>query len=150
MTINTLERGIRGHRLALLHYASLPTIGGVEFCIASHARLLAALGHEVTIVTGRGEQFDSRIPVHTIPLIDSKDSRVLRVNQQLSRGIVTEEFYLLASSIRIALQDELSKVDVCVAHNILTLHKNLALSYALHEIALTQSVNMIGWCHDLA
>jgi hypothetical protein len=44
-------------RIALLHYASAPTIGGVECLIANHARLLTQHGYAVQIVTGRGEPF---------------------------------------------------------------------------------------------
>jgi glycosyltransferase involved in cell wall biosynthesis len=39
---------------------------------------------------------------------------------------------------------------VCIAHNILTLHKNLALTDALREIVQTQKVRLIAWSHDFA
>ena len=49
-------------RIALLHYSSPPIVGGVESVLAHHARLLANDGHEVTILAGRGENYDQRIP----------------------------------------------------------------------------------------
>ena len=47
-------------RVALLHYAAPPVIGGVESVVGQHARLMADAGHQVCIVAGRGERTDPR------------------------------------------------------------------------------------------
>jgi glycosyltransferase involved in cell wall biosynthesis len=136
--------------IAILHYSAPPIIGGVEYTIAVHARLLSDHGYPVTIIAGRGEQFDPRVPVQIIPAVDSKDSLVLEVNQALASGNVTGEFHSLVASISSALEDALTGIDICIVHNVLTLHKNLALTGALHEIAGSRAKRLIAWCHDFA
>lgn len=137
-------------RVAILHYAAPPMIGGVESTIAAHARLLADHGYAVKIIAGRGEQFDPRIPVEIIPTIDSRHSFVAEVNQKIAHGIVTSDFHALTSAIHHALRNALADIDICIAHNTMTLHKNLALTNALYEIAQAQSVRLIAWSHDFA
>ena len=137
-------------RVAILHYAAPPTIGGVESTMAAHARLFADHGYAVKIIAGRGKPFDSRVPVQIIPTVDSRHALVVQVNRELVNGIVSDDFYALATAIRHALKDALADVDVCIAHNVLTLHKNLALTCALHEIVQTQAFRLMAWSHDLA
>ncbi len=137
-------------RLAILHYAAPPTIGGVESTIAAHARLFADRGYAVKIVAGRGEPFDARVPLETIPHLDSRDASVEQVNRELARGAVTPAFDALVMTIRHALARALADVDICLAHNIATLHKNLALTVALREMARAGRPRLIAWCHDFA
>jgi glycosyltransferase involved in cell wall biosynthesis len=136
--------------VAIMHYSAPPIIGGVEYTIAVHARLLSGHGYPTKIIAGRGEQFDPRVPVQIVPAVDSKDSRVLAVNQALASGNVTGEFHSLAASLSHALMNALAEVDICIVHNVLTLHKNLALTAALHEIAASRRARLIAWCHDFA
>jgi glycosyltransferase involved in cell wall biosynthesis len=137
-------------RVGILHYSSPPVIGGVEYTIASHARLLADHGYGVKIIAGRGEQSDPRVPAEIIPTFDSKHPLAIEVNQKLASGVVTGEFHSLVASITSSLEDALADVDICIAHNVLTLHKNLALTGALHEIAGMRRRRLIAWCHDFA
>ena len=137
-------------RIAILHYAAPPTIGGVESTIAAHARLFADHGYAVKVIAGCGEQFDPRVPVQTIPTIDSRHSFVVQVNQKLVNGIVPDDFYPLTDAIHHGLQEAMADVDICIAHNVLTLHKNLALTTALRQVAQTQKLRLIAWSHDLA
>ncbi len=137
-------------RLAILHYAAPPTIGGVESTIAAHARLFADHGYAVKIIAGRGEPFDARVPLETIPPLDSRDASVEQVNRELARGAVTPAFAALVMTIRHALGRALADVDICLAHNIATLHKNLALTVALREMARAGRPRLIAWCHDFA
>jgi glycosyltransferase involved in cell wall biosynthesis len=44
----------------------------------------------------------------------------------------------------------LTGVDVCIVHNAITLHKNLALSAALRKLSDENLAPMIAWCHDFA
>ena len=137
-------------RIAIMHYSAPPVIGGVEYTIAAHARLLADHGYEVKLIAGRGEQFDPRVPVQIIPTVDSRHPLVLAVNRKLASGIVPDEFHSLVSSIAGALVNALGEVEICIAHNVLSLHKNLALTSALHKIAETRHPRLIAWCHDFA
>ena len=137
-------------RVAILHFAAPPIIGGVESTIADHARLFADHGYSVKIIAGRGEQSDPRVPVQIIPTIDSKHPLVAMVNEGLTGGQVPPEFNALVSSLTQALSDALQDVDVVIAHNVPTLHKNLALTAALHELAQPNRPRLIAWCHDFA
>jgi mannosylglucosylglycerate synthase len=140
----------RKPRVAILHYAAPPTIGGVEQTVGMHARLLADHGYTVKVIAGRGEPFDARVPMQIMPTLDSRHPRITLVGQQLAQGIVPDEFNSLEDEIQRALDDALTDVDCCIVHNALTLHKNLALTAALREVARTASVRLIGWCHDFA
>lgn len=137
-------------RIAILHYAAPPVIGGVEATIYHHARGLAALGYQVQVVAGRGEAFDDRVAFHHIPEIDSRHPEVLAIKEELDEGQVGQGFHLLQHRIAAALREALADIDTCIVHNAFTLHKNLPLTAALHQLAEEGCVRFIAWCHDLA
>ena len=137
-------------RLAILHYSAPPIIGGVESTIAAHARLLADDDYAVKVLAGRGESFDPRVPVQLIPLLDSRHSFVLRVNEKLAHGLVPTDFFTLAQAIENILVHALADVDICIAHNVVTLHKNLALTAILREMVERHRLRLIAWSHDFA
>ncbi len=136
--------------VAILHYSAPPIVGGVESTIAAHARLLADNGYAVKVIAGRGQAATPRVPVEVIPVLDSKHSTVLQVNRQLANGTITADLDALTASCHQLLAEALVGVDVCIAHNVLTLHKNLALTCALFDLAHTTGLQLIGWCHDFA
>ncbi len=138
-------------KIALMHYSTPPIVGGVESVIANHARLMANSGYDVSIFSGRGEQFDTRIPVHILPLLNSKHPEVLRVKGQLDRGKYTPEFDLLCDLIFKELNTSLTDIEILIVHNICSLHKNLPLTAALYR-AYNQNnfPKLILWHHDLA
>jgi glycosyltransferase involved in cell wall biosynthesis len=140
----------RKPRIAILHYAAPPTIGGVEATIAAHARLFADQQYAVKIITGRGKPFDSRVPVQVIRNVDSKAPRVLKATAELARGIVSENFAGLVDTLTHQLARALAHTDVLIAHNALSLHKNLALTTALKNLSDTGKIQLIAWCHDFA
>ena len=148
-------------KIALLHYASPPTVGGVELTLLHHAQLMADAGYAVSIITGSGERFDQRIPVHVLSELGSRDANVLKVKRQLDAGQVTLDFERLREHISEKLRVRLRDVDVLIAHNVFTLHKNLALTAALHEMIQPSplpsplkgggaKLRVIAWHHDLA
>ncbi|MBI3740466.1 MAG: glycosyltransferase family 4 protein [Chloroflexi bacterium] len=140
----------RKPRIAILHYASPPIIGGVEATMAKHALLFAERGYAVKIIAGRGGTFDARIPVEIIADADSQAPRVSVVNVELAQGIVSEKFHALVRELTQALESALEDCDVLIAHNILSLHKNLALTAALKNISASPRIRLIAWCHDFA
>ncbi|HRQ23566.1 MAG TPA: glycosyltransferase family 4 protein, partial [Anaerolineales bacterium] len=138
-------------KIALLHYSSPPIVGGVEGVLAHHARLMANAGHEVTILAGRGEPFDERIPVRILPRLDSRHAEVMEVKGFLDAGKRTPAFDKLHARIKEELLEELRDCDVLIAHNVASLNKNLALTAVLHETYKSPGFpHLILWHHDLA
>jgi mannosylglucosylglycerate synthase len=137
--------------IAILHYSVPPIVGGVESVIAHHARLMSADGHSVRLIAARGEALSAQIPLTTLPLADSRHTRVAEMKSQLDRGEATQAFETLRAELAEALQDALSGVDVLIAHNVCSLNKNLALTAALHQLHLAKKLpRLILWHHDLA
>ena len=138
-------------RISLLHYSSPPIVGGVESVLAHHARLMTNAGHEVTILAGRGKVFDERIKVRVLPRLDSRHPDVMDVKTMLDIGKHSPSFELLREQIKKELLEELKDCDVLIAHNVASLHKNLALTAALHESYNKPGFpHLILWHHDLA
>ncbi len=55
-------------KIAFLHYAYVPVIGGVEFVMEQHAKLIAERGHEVKVICGSGAAAEgSRVAVVKVP-----------------------------------------------------------------------------------
>jgi glycosyltransferase involved in cell wall biosynthesis len=136
--------------VAILHYASPPTVGGVEATIAYHARGLADLGYGVVVLTGAGAAFDERVMTVVNPLFGSSHPEVLAVKKELDAGQVTTRFHALTKHLADGLGVLLSECDACIVHNAHSLHKNLALTAALAAPGLAPGTRMIAWCHDLA
>ena len=102
-------------KVAIVHYAASPIVGGVESVIAAHAGLMAADGHDVRIVAGRGGTNDagSVVPstggaawhpgsavVVPVPLIDPIHERVAAMQVELSAGRVPDSFEALVAELR--------------------------------------------------
>ncbi|HET9587216.1 MAG TPA: hypothetical protein VFO91_00385, partial [Anaerolineales bacterium] len=102
-------------RVALLHYAAPPVVGGVESVLGHHARLMADAGHQVRVVAGRGEQTDARIPFIHLPLADSRHPRVLELKAELDAGRVPPGFAELVDSLTANLSEALDDVEVLFA-----------------------------------
>lgn len=137
-------------RIAMLHYAAPPIVGGVESTIYHHARLLAQEGYEVDVIAGRGAAFHPRVAFHLLPLVDSRHPRVLEAGGDLAKGVVSHKFTSLSDELFQELRELLSQADVCIVHNALTLHKNLALTAALKRISEGGLAPLIAWSHDFA
>jgi glycosyltransferase involved in cell wall biosynthesis len=134
-------------RIALLHYASAPTIGGVESLMTHHARALDRLGYAVTVVSGDGAQFDERIPVHIDPIFSSQHPDVLALKRDLDAGTVPPAFEALTKRTEITLHETLAGCDVVIVHNAHTLNKHLALTVALSRMSQPRQV---AYVHDIA
>lgn len=137
-------------RVAMLHFAGPPGVGGVEIVMQKHAAVLARLKYRVRIVAGSGTAFDEQIEVVTDARLSSTHPDVLAVKAELDSGVVSARFDALRANIYHVLETALTDCDICIAHNIAGLHKNLALTAALGEIAQKSSFKLIHWYHDLA
>src|SRR5438132_4982323 len=85
--------------IALLHYSAPPVVGGVESVMAHQARQMAAAGHAVTLVAGRGAALDGTASFVNLPLLDSRHPRVLAVKAGLDGGQVPDDFARLSADI---------------------------------------------------
>ena len=138
------------NRIGILHYASPPIIGGVESTIYHHALQLSKAGFVVEVISGRGEQFHPQINFHLIPEVGSRLPELRRINSALATGELIPEFHSLRDHLVEQLKPIFSELDVCIIHNVFTLHKNLALTAALHHLAEARLTPYIAWCHDFA
>jgi glycosyltransferase involved in cell wall biosynthesis len=138
-------------KIALLHYTAPPIVGGVESVLAHHAHLMAKAGHQVTIYAGRGKPSDGRIRMQIFPRLDSRNPQVLQLKAQLDQGRYTHDFDQLRDEIKADIEDEIKDQDILIAHNVASLHKNLALTAALKELNDRPAFpRLILWHHDLA
>lgn len=137
--------------VGILHYTAPPVVGGVEVVLAHHARLMAAAGHAVRIVAGRGRSRDPRIELVRLPLADARHPRVRRLRAALDAGGVPGDFAAIVDELAGGLREVLADLDVVVAHNVCSLHFNLALTAALRRIAGEPGTpRLIAWQHDVA
>ena len=137
--------------MLLLHYTAPPVVGGVESVVSRHAQLLARAGFDVHVLAGRGGPTGAGVHRHRLPLLDSRHRRVLAVTRELQEGRVTPAFRTLAAEIQAGLGRALAGADICIVHNAMTLHKNLALTAALYRLAGHGGrTRFVAWCHDLA
>ncbi len=138
------------YRVAILHYAAPPIVGGVEVTIYHHARLLADRGYDVSVIAGRGATFHPRVTFHLVPEVDSRHPDVLAIAGELAQGRVPDGFASLRDRIAARLHELLSETNAVIVHNAVTLHKNLPLTAALRLLVDARAIHLIAWCHDFA
>lgn len=108
--------------------------------MAAHAGLLRDRGHDVQIITGKGEG-------RVVPELDSRHPEVEAITQSLAVGVYPErEFETLRDRIAQALDGVLGDRDAVIVHNVLTMPFNLPLTAALAGLDRP----LLAWTHDLA
>jgi glycosyltransferase involved in cell wall biosynthesis len=116
--------------------------------------LLEQAGHRPFVVAGRGDPGSAGLQGVIIPEIDSRHPDVVRIQNALRHDgeKALQEFRRTAEHIRGLMAEALGGADVCIVHNAFTLHKNLALTVALAQLAERKdgTGGWIAWCHDLA
>jgi glycosyltransferase involved in cell wall biosynthesis len=123
----------------------------VESVLSRQAELFCQAGHQALVVAGRGATWDERIPVIVIPRLDSRHPEVLELKACLDRGDVPTDFEQVVAAAQADLAEALTGVDVVIAHNVASLHKNLALTAALYRFSQAPGApRLILWHHDLA
>lgn len=138
-------------RIAILHYSSPPIIGGVESVIAHHARLLVQAGHAVRMVAARGTTPCDSATFFHMPLVGSQHRTILAIKKHLDKGIVPDRFEPVVSKIYSQLAKAFENIDIVMAHNVGSLHKNLPLTAALRKFcAQPGAPRLIMWHHDFA
>lgn len=137
-------------KIALLHYAYPPNIGGVERVMSDHAGILADLAYDVLILTGSGSEKNEKIKLVEIEQLQSilNFAPVLQ-KKILDEGIIDDEFYDLSRDIKKKLEIHLKDRDIIIVHNMLTVYRNLAFIHAFWEYAKNHpDKKIIVWVHD--
>ena len=140
-------------RIAVMHFSGPPTISGVDVIIRDHARLFRLYNYKVDIVVGSGRQFRKDIPVHVFRQMSASNPHVLKVRQELEKGVVSRRFYQLEKSLYTKIKRYLLSNDirVVIVHNIMTRHYNLALTSVIVKLMRDlPQVKFIAWIHDTA
>jgi glycosyltransferase involved in cell wall biosynthesis len=76
---------------------------------------------------------------------------VLDAKAELDKGILPAGFSRLVKEIKTKLLPIIKSSDWLIAHNVCSLHKNLALTAAIHELSQENgSPKIMLWHHDLA
>ena len=137
-------------KIAILHFAYPPNIGGVESMIQEHAQMLTYLNYDVTLVTGSGEETNPKIKLIVIPELQSIVSFNPFLQEKiLDKGIIDEDFYNLATQIEQKLEYALDKVDIVVVHNMITIVRNLPFVFAFKNYVKNHpKKKYFGWIHD--
>lgn len=137
-------------KIALLHYAYPPNIGGVEIMLREQAIILSKLGFDILILTGSGQESHPEVKLRQIAELQS----VLNFNpglqkKILKKGIIDEEFFSLASKIEQKLKTNLASCQSIVVHNMLTVVRNLPFIYAFRQyIKKHPEKKILIWTHD--
>jgi len=139
-------------KIALLHYSCPPVIGGVEFILEAHARLMASHGHLVKVIAGRGKSFSGDVGVEIIPEMRTLSEVDAQLQEELDTGVVSQRFNHLKDKVMTRLRPSLAPMTHCVVHNVMTMPFNLALTAALHQLIdeLHAQTKFVIWCHDAA
>lgn len=140
-------------KTAIIHYSAPPTIGGVEGVIAAHSKVFIEEGYPITVIAGRGKE--SALPKGTdfikLPLLDSQNTTVLKVNEDLEKGFVGNSYEELQKEIKGQLKKALADVDNVIVHNLLSKNYNLAATEAIISLHKEGKIpNLIAWCHDFS
>jgi glycosyltransferase involved in cell wall biosynthesis len=139
----------RRPHVVLVHYTAPSILGGVEQVMGVHAAALRDAGADVTIVAGRGRA-PRGVRLARIAEVDSRNESVIRDFRSLAQGERTKAHDALVERLVGKLEPIVAKADRVVVHNVLTMHKDLALTEALVHLARERPGVMIAWTHDLA
>ncbi len=139
----------RRPRVVLVHYTAPSILGGVEQVMGAHATALREAGADVTIVAGRGRA-PKGVRLARIPEVDSRNETVLRDFRSLAQGDRTKAHDALVERLVRKLRPIFARADRVVVHNVMTMHKDLALTEALVRLARDRPGVLIAWTHDLA
>lgn len=134
-------------KIALLHYSFWPETGGVEHILRDQANMLCRAGHEVKVLSGVGLDTGEDYAFELLPELAPDYELNVSVRTVLERGQSDQNFNKYRSVLVEALSPAFTGMDLVLVHNILTMHTNLALTRALHDLAPYHK--MVAWTHDM-
>ena len=121
-------------------------MGGVEEIVRQQVSLFHRHFHPVKIITGDGSRFDSTIFVEINPQLSSRHPEISGLQNNAKKNII--EINKFSDKIYFYLTKALKGFDILIAHNVLTMHYNLPLTFALHRLAKSKQIHIVGWNHD--
>jgi len=139
--------GLPFMKIALLHYSFWPETGGVEHVVRDQANMLRRAGHQVKVLAGVGLDTGEDYEFKLMPELAPDYELNVSVRSVLDRGQSDQNFSKYRSVLVEALGEALTGMDVTFVHNIFTMHFNLALTRALHDLAPYHK--MVAWTHDM-
>lgn len=121
-------------RIAIVHYAAPPIVGGVERVIEQQAKVLGDYGHEVVVVCGND---GAKVPVAEMRILPGLKANVVldeAEGDQLCKDLATA----------------LTGADVVLVHNMLTMPFNWTASSVLARLSRDlPEVRFVNWVHDV-
>jgi glycosyltransferase involved in cell wall biosynthesis len=101
------------------------------------------------LVVGSGESVHPKVDTCVLPELASHGGPVGEAVESLHKGRVPKSFPAIVEGVAHKLHDVLQHADVCIMHNVLTMHFNLVLTAALANIMREHPEHhFIGWTHD--
>jgi glycosyltransferase involved in cell wall biosynthesis len=137
----------RSMNIALLHYTFWPESGGVEHVVRDQAGMLMRAGHQVKVFSGVGAETGEDYVFELLPELAPDYELNVAVRSVLERGQSDQSFSKYRTLLVETLNAAFSGFDLVLVHNIFTVHFNLALTRALHDLAPRHK--MVAWTHDL-
>lgn len=134
-------------KIALLHYTAWPDFGGVEHVVRDQAITLIRHDHEVLVLAGSGEDPGDGYAFAALPELAYDYPLHTEVRKVLETGQYDQNFNKYRARLVEVLKPALAEIDLLIVHNVFTMHHNLALTAALHDLSAT--VRMVAWTHDL-
>lgn len=137
-------------KIALLHFAYPPNVGGVEIMLKEQARILSDEGFDVLLVTGFGKEENKKIKLAQVKEFQSIYNFNPTLQKKiLEKGIIDDQFYQLASTIEKKLRVLLKDRQVVIVHNMLSISRNLPFVYAFKNyVKKNPEKKFIVWVHD--
>ena len=123
---------MKSFNIALLHYSCPPVVGGVEEVIRQQANLFHRYYNNVKIFAGMGGRFSQDFSIEINPLLSSRNEKIMAAHKKAIEKGDLESLQKLSNRIYKYLKKSLEGFDVLIAHNVLTMHYNLPLTYTLH------------------
>lgn len=111
------------------------------------AELLYRNYNHVKVLAGAGEQFTDKFPIEINSILSSRNIRVQDAHKNCLNGNI-EPLMKLTDKIYNFLHSSLKNFDAIIAHNIISMNFNLALTMAMHRLAETCPIKVISWNHD--
>jgi mannosylglucosylglycerate synthase len=139
----------RRMRIGLIHYHSWPTVGGVETVLRQQAVLMAAAGHDVTIICGSGKNFAAGVATVVIPELNISAPAVKAAQAEVWDGHPAAAYLDLLESLRSKITPLIQNLGCLIAHNLMTMPFNLAATQVIAELAEAEPY-ILAWTHDLA
>lgn len=133
-------------KVLLLHSTFWPLPGGTERAMRQQAEELARLGHDVTVLCGKGTASRPSYRVANLPELAPDFPLLLRLRKVLENGQTDGNLTQFTRILTEKIQPFVSVADVVITHGALTTHFNLSLTAALLPMAEVKP--FVAWAHD--